>query len=282
MDPAAFDFRTSPAFRRMEQIACRLVLDNQDLNLVAHTKVFREKAQSALREQQTEILRGFGVREISGANEVNKYDLQVQLDRSREALARENARGDALKQRLEESTQEFMDREIELNTLILRQKGVLESSRLLGPDDKGMAQMSQLYQDICEHVDALKSGLGQRLVSQERHIIDTYVGQIKALKDRFQAEFEENNRKWGEKGPGVLRKGSQDAPGNQLDPTTGAANGRAEQETGRELSRPAVGTVRAERGAKEPAEVGSPGSTSPTDSRCCTCRTRSTNCAKRD
>jgi hypothetical protein len=58
-----------------------------------------------------------------------------------------------------------------------------------------MAQVSQLYKDISQTIDELKGGLAKRLVSQERHIIDTYVGQIKALKDRFEAEFEENTKK---------------------------------------------------------------------------------------
>ena len=83
------------------------------------------------------------------------------------------------------------------------------SSRTLGPDDRGMAQVTQLYKDISKNIDDLKGGLARRLVSQERHVIDTYVTQIRALKVRFEAEFDENSRKFAQKRSRILRERNQ-------------------------------------------------------------------------
>ena len=44
-------------------------------------------------------------------------------------------------------------------------------------------------------IERLKTGLAGKLVSQERRIIDTYVSQIKVLKEKFDKEFQEKVRK---------------------------------------------------------------------------------------
>lgn len=125
-DAPAYNFKDSPAFRKMEEIACRLVLDNQDLNLIAHTKVFKERATLALRGQQVEILKRHGLRDVTHPQEATKYDLKVQLEKAKEALDQENRRHEALTQRLESSAKEYLEREVELNSLILLQGNVLE------------------------------------------------------------------------------------------------------------------------------------------------------------
>jgi hypothetical protein len=125
-DPLPYNFKQSPAFRKMEEIACRLVLNNQDLNLISQTKVFKERATLALRGQQAEILKKYGLREVTHPQEATKYDLKVQLEKAREALEKENLRHETLTKKLEMSTMEFLDREVELNSLIILQGNLLE------------------------------------------------------------------------------------------------------------------------------------------------------------
>lgn len=121
-----YNFRNSEAFKRMEAIACRLVLDNQDINLLAHAKVFKEKVVLAVREQNVAVLKSFGLKEIPRPQEVSKYDLRGQLERYRAALEAESRRQEALSSQLEETTREFLEREIELNALIHEQTRLLE------------------------------------------------------------------------------------------------------------------------------------------------------------
>lgn len=125
-DAPAYNFRASEAFRRMEDIACRLVLENQDLNLLAHAKVFRDKAAAAVREQNAAVLRSFGLRDVPRPQDVSKYDLRVQLEKYRAALDAETRRHDGLAGQLEAATREFLEREVELNALIHEQTRLLE------------------------------------------------------------------------------------------------------------------------------------------------------------
>lgn len=120
-----YNVRNSQAFKRMEEIACRLVLENQELNLTAHTKVFKDKVQTAVKEHNAAVLSRFGLKEVPRPQEVSKYDLRVQYEKYRTALEAETRRCDAIAQKLESTTQEYLSREVELNTLIYQQSRLL-------------------------------------------------------------------------------------------------------------------------------------------------------------
>lgn len=121
-----YNYKNSEAFKKMEELACKLVLENQDLNLLSKAKIFKEKASSAIKNQNSTILKSFDLKEITKTNDLTKFDIRVQYDKYRAVLEKEQKRNDVLTKNLEEMTKEYLNREIELNTLIYHQTEVFE------------------------------------------------------------------------------------------------------------------------------------------------------------
>ena len=69
------------------------------------------------------------------------------------------------------------------------------SSKLLKTEDKEIEQLGLLTKNFLESLDKMKLGLAERLVNQERKIIDTYASQITLLKEKFKREFQEKVKK---------------------------------------------------------------------------------------
>lgn len=119
-------YKNSAAFKKMEDLACKLILDNQDLNLLSTTKIFKEKAQQAVKDQNSSVLTSLKLKDISTIQTSTKFDLKIQFEKHKNTLELENKKHEKLSATLENTTKEFLEREIHLNLLIFQQTRVLE------------------------------------------------------------------------------------------------------------------------------------------------------------
>ena len=76
-----YSFKNSKAYQKMEELACKLVVDNQDINLISNAKLFKDKAQLMIKENNTNCLKTHGLKEVTKNQVISKYDLRVQREK---------------------------------------------------------------------------------------------------------------------------------------------------------------------------------------------------------
>ena len=62
-------------------------------------------------------------------------------------------------------------------------------------DCKELEALNEHQRHIYKAIDQLKEIFVNKLVTQERHLVETYSGQIEHLKSKFEHEFEEKIKK---------------------------------------------------------------------------------------
>ena len=72
---------------------------------------------------------------------------------------------------------------------------LISFSKIITPEDKEIDQLNTLNQSMTGTLQKIKYDFANKLVSQERKIIDVYVSQIKTLKEKFEKEFQEKIKK---------------------------------------------------------------------------------------
>jgi hypothetical protein len=92
---------------------------------------------------------------------------------------------------------------VRLSSKLIRNKKILKA------DCKELEVLNEYQKNIYKAIDNLKDILVGKLVTQERHIVETYSGQIENLKSKFEKEFEEKVKKFPYKRRGDVQKGTE-------------------------------------------------------------------------
>ena len=120
-----YSFKQTLAYKKMEELACKLIVDNQDINLLGSSKIFKDKAALAIKENNADTMKKFGLKDAPVFQDLSKQELRIQYDKYKATLEAETKKHEKLTVSLEETTKEYLDREIELNTLIFQQNDLL-------------------------------------------------------------------------------------------------------------------------------------------------------------
>lgn len=121
-----YDYKSSAAFKKMEELASRLMLENQ--NLIPVSKIFKEKAQNALKERNQDLInRVYQGPPYETTNAMsNSNSLNLRYEKIKATLDAETKLNEELQVKEEQQLSNFVQRELELEAQIFLASETLE------------------------------------------------------------------------------------------------------------------------------------------------------------
>jgi hypothetical protein len=118
-----YDYKNSAAFKRMENLATNLILDSQ--HILPVSRIFKEKAQNAMKERNQEVL-GKVYQVIQNESNDRNPNLNLKYEKIKIAFEAETKLQEELQKKYENQISEFVERELELEASIVAASETLE------------------------------------------------------------------------------------------------------------------------------------------------------------